>query len=241
MSRPIKNAAKAILPSKVYQPVAARWRSLRWTKLRRVTPLSRKFGTERGKPIDRYYIESFLIKHQSDVRGRVLEIGDPRYTQEFGGERVTTSDVLHAVSGNPLATIVADLADAPHILDKSFDCIIFTQVLQFIYDFRPVIHTLHRILDTNGVLLATFPGISQISRSDAKRWGDFWRFTSMSTQRLFATIFSAEGVTVETFGNVLSASAFLYGLTCQELLMDELNHWDEDYEVTVGVRAVRMS
>ena len=44
----------------------------------------------------------------------------------------------------------------------AFDCIIFTQTLHFIYDVRLAIQTLHRILKPGGVLLATFPGISQI-------------------------------------------------------------------------------
>ena len=49
--------------------------------------------------------------------GRVLEIGDDEYTRRFGGDRVERSDVLHVEEGNPQATIVADLADAPQIPD----------------------------------------------------------------------------------------------------------------------------
>ena len=58
-------------------------------------PVSRTFGFERGKPIDRWYIERFLAAHAGDVRGRVLEVAEPTYTQWYGGGEVTSSDVLH--------------------------------------------------------------------------------------------------------------------------------------------------
>lgn len=59
----------------------------------------------RGQPVDRHYIERFLSAHASDVRGAVLEVGDNEYTRRFGGERVTTSDVLHVETGHPGATM----------------------------------------------------------------------------------------------------------------------------------------
>src|SRR6266581_3322407 len=74
----------------------------------RLEPTSRKFGFDRGSPIDRYYIESFLACHAVDVHGRVLEVGDDTYARKFGGERVGKVDVIHAAKGNPKATIMAD-------------------------------------------------------------------------------------------------------------------------------------
>jgi hypothetical protein len=85
----------------------------------------------------------------------------------------------------------------------------------------------------------TVPGFSQISRYDAERWGDFWRFTSMSVERLFAEVFPDERVTIEVFGNVLAATAFLHGLAAEELSPGELDHRDPDFEVTIAVRAER--
>ena len=49
--------------------------------LRRTRPLSNDFGYDRGTPVDRYYIERFLAQHRSDVRGRVLEVKEPIYTE----------------------------------------------------------------------------------------------------------------------------------------------------------------
>src|SRR5262245_54268962 len=58
-----------------------RWRpgALRFGDLRRLSPVSRTFGFDRGLPIDRYYIESFLAEHALDIRGRTLEVADNAY------------------------------------------------------------------------------------------------------------------------------------------------------------------
>jgi len=208
--------------------------------MRRLTPVSRVFGFDRGQCIDRYYIENFLAHHANDIQGHVLEIGDDEYTKSFGGERVTRSDVLHAAEGNTKATIVADLTCANHIPTDTFDCIIFTQTLQFIYDVRAALRTLYRILKSGGVLLATFPGISQISRYDMDRWGDYWRFTTLSARRLFEEVFPPENVTVGAHGNVLVAVAFLHGLSAEELRREELDYHDPDYELIITVRALKV-
>jgi len=49
-------------------------------------PLSRAFGYDRGTPVGRYYIETFLAHRSSDIRGRVLEIGEDAYSRRFGGD-----------------------------------------------------------------------------------------------------------------------------------------------------------
>lgn len=205
--------------------------------LRRVTPVSRVHGTDRGSPVDRYYIEKFLSANAADVKGRVLEFDDDAYTRRFGGEKVSAGDVLHVEEGYEGATITADITDAPHIPVGTFDCIICTQTLMYIYEVRAAVMTLQRILKPGGVALITFPGISQISRFDMDRWGEFWRFTTLSAGRLFAEAFQPENVSVEAHGNVLSAAAFLYGLCAEELRPDELDHQDPDYEVLITVRA----
>jgi SAM-dependent methyltransferase len=206
--------------------------------LKRLAPVSREFGYDRGLPVDRYYIENFLARQHFDIRGHVLEIGDNLYTQRFGGDRVSRSDVLHVAEGNPQATIVADLTTGESIKSDSFDCIILTQTLHLIYEVRRALGTLRRILKPGGVLLATFPGISQIADDE---WGNYWcwGFTTLSARRLFEEVFPAANVRVEPFGNVLVAAAFLYGLATEEMLEEELNYKDRAYEVLITARAVK--
>jgi SAM-dependent methyltransferase len=206
--------------------------------LRRVTPISREFGYDRGLPVDRYYIENFLARNSNDIQGRSLEIGDDSYTRQFGGDRVTTRDVLHVKEGNPIATFVGDLTNADHIPSDAFDCFILTQTLHLVYDFRVALKTIYRILKPGGVILATVPGISQISIDE---WADYWcwSFTTLSARRLFEEFFGADNVQVETYGNVLSAIAFLEGLSFTELTKEELDHRDRCYEVLITIRAVK--
>lgn len=210
-----------------------------WANLRTLQPVSGLFGTDRGTPIDRYYIENFLQRNSGLIRGRVMEVGDPTYTRKFGGERVTQSDVLHAVAGNRKATLVGDLATGEGIPTNAFDCIVLTQVLPFLLDVPGAIRTCHAALKPGGTVLATVPGISQISRYDMDRWGDFWRFTSLSASKLFEAAFTGGAIDVQSFGNVLIATAFLQGMALHEVTPAELDHRDADYEVIITIRATK--
>ena len=208
--------------------------------LRRLEPVSREFGFDRGRVIDRYYIEYFLERCRPDVRGRVMEVGSDAYTRRFGGDKVSRADVLHISPGEPGATLHADLGSLECPLPRGvFDCVVLTQTLIFVPDFRQAVRNLHEILAPGGVLLATFPGLAQISRYDMDRWGDYWRFTDLSARKLFGEVFSPGNVQVETHGNVLAATAFLQGLAVEDLTPGELDHHDPDYQVVITVRAVK--
>ena len=204
--------------------------------LRRLTPIDGRFGYGRGQPVDRHYIEQFLAAHASDIYGTVLEVGDASYTRRFGGSRVIRSEVLSPQIREGV-TLVGDLSSGEGLTSDTFDCAVITQTLLLIYDVHAALTTLRRILKSGGVLLLTVPGICQIARADDERWGDFWRFTPRGTGRLVGDVFGADNTRVESRGNVLSATAFLYGLAAHELTPEELAHHDPDYPVTIAVRA----
>ena len=238
----LKSVVKKIVPRTIYAPILAWWRPLkaaRWRHLRRLTPVSRVFGLDRGQSIDRYYIERFLQKHTADICGCVLEIGNSTYIRQFGCQQVTCSEVLHVTPGNPAATVIGNFETGEGIPQERFDCVILTQTLPFIYDIKAAMANIYAALRPGGVVLATLCGISQISRYDMERWGDYWRFTSLSTRRLFEEVFPPANVTVEAYGNVLAATALLYGLASHELRTQELDFRDPDYEVSITVRAVK--
>lgn len=104
---------------------------------------------------------------------------------------------------------------------------------------RAALRTVARILKPDGVALVVVPGISQIARYDMDTWGEYWRFTSLSARLLFEEVFRPEDVTVSTYGNVLSATASLQGLISTELRREELDSYDRDYQVLIGIRAVK--
>jgi SAM-dependent methyltransferase len=202
-------------------------------------PASRQFAFDRGTPIDRFLIERFLEAHSTDIQGRVLEVAERGYTSRYGGHRVTRSDVLHAVAGNPEATIVGDLVTGRGLAWDAFDCLILTQTLHVIYDFHAAVKNVYRMLKPGGIALVTIPGISQISRYDADRWGDFWRMTPDAVRRLFGEAFPGEGIELETHGNVRMAAAYLYGLAVEEIPRSVLTEQDRDYPLLICIRAVK--
>ncbi|WP_276499282.1 glycosyltransferase [Pontibacter litorisediminis] len=206
--------------------------------LNRYLPLSTQFGYDRGGPVDRYYIENFLEQEAHCVRGRVLEIGDNAYTMRYGADNVTESDVLHVSEGNPKATLVGDISNAPHIPDNTFDCLILTQTLHLIYDFKEALHTCYRILKPGGALLLTVPYITPI---DYGEWEDvwYWSFTDKALKKLLQETFPGCTAEVEPHGNVFTATAFLYGMGLQEVPLDKLKYNDPHYQVTITVKAIK--
>jgi SAM-dependent methyltransferase len=211
-------------------------RPARLGTLRRTKPLSDHWGRDRGTPIDRYYIEGFLEREQSAIRGRVLEVLDAEYTRKFG-HGVDKSDVLDIDPENAAATFVADLATADAIPTGSFDCFILTQTLQYIYDVRSAIEHVHRVLAPGGTALCTLPSTSRIARSYLG--GEYWRFTVASARSLFAASFGDEQVRVESHGSVLTSIAFLAGMAAEELSRQELETTDPFFPLLITVTAQR--
>lgn len=208
--------------------------------LGRVTPISSIFGIDRGQPVDRYYIEAFLQTHAADIQGRCLEMGDAFYINKFGAGKPSQIDILHVTEGNPEATLVGDLTDGDHLPSDAFDCIIFTQSLQMIYDMHAALKTLHRMLKPGGVLLLTSHGISKIGRRLGRDdWGEYWHLTTQSLEALIRDDFPGAQSDVVSYGNVLSAVSYLHGLATEELDPSELDSLDPDFEVIVAARVVK--
>jgi SAM-dependent methyltransferase len=204
--------------------------------IRRTTPLSDHWGRERGTPIDRYYIERFLAAERGAIRGRVLEVMNPEYTDRFGAA-VERSDVLDIDSSNASATIVADLAAADEIPNELFDCFVLTQTLQYVYDLEAAVGHAHRILRPGGTLLCTVPTVSRIAHRTLGT--EYWRLTALACERLFGDAFANGRVDVRAHGNVLTAVAFLVGIAAEELSPRELDLVDPFFPVLVTVRATK--
>lgn len=205
--------------------------------LKRLRPLDPTFGRMRGKPIDRYYIEKFLKSNAKAIKGHVLEFENDTYTRRYGKAQVTKSDVLHLDEGNPSATLVGDLTKGDFLTDDTFDCIICTQTLMFIYDYKKAMETLCRILKPGGTLLLTVPSIAQICPQDGASWDDYWRFTPASIRTLFLEYFGKQKISIEGYGNVFSAVSLLHGIAVEELSEEELDRYDPQFPLILSVKA----
>lgn len=197
-------------------------------------PISKVFGFDRGLPIDRYYIEKFLSENRQLIKGVTLEIAESTYTKKFGGKKVKKALVFNVKKGRAKMDIIGNLVTGEGIKENLVDCFIMTQTLPFIYAIHSAVKNAVKILRPGGSLLVTVPGITQISRYDMSRWGQYWSFTDLSLRKLFEEVVPSSFIDIKTYGNVKSASYFLYGFAQHELTREELEYHDPDYQLIIG-------
>jgi SAM-dependent methyltransferase len=198
-----------------------------------IAPVSNQFGLERGQPIDRFYIEQFLAANADCIKGRVVEIAENTYTLKYG-KAVVQSEILHVDPTAANATLIADLTQPDSVPENIADAFICTQTLNFIYDVNSAVCGIHKLLKPNGKALITVAGLSQVSRFDMDRWGDYWRFTDKSLRRLLAAHFEEADIDITTFGNAHSATMFLQGIVMEEVDKRKIGVQDPDYQMVIG-------
>jgi len=184
-----------------------------------VKPLSDVFGLDRGTPLDRVFIDRFLCQHREIISGDCLEVEESLYTRKFGQPGCVANVLKYTstVGGSEKCEIVADLTQPESVPKAKFDTFICTQTLNFIFDLNPVIVSIHKLLKPGGYALITVAGISQISRYDYERWGDYWRFTDQSLLKLLSQCFDESNCIIESYGNVATACLFLQGFAYEDI------------------------
>ncbi len=197
-------------------------------------PLSRRFGLEYGKAVDRFYIESFLNENRKYIRGNVMEIAENTYTNMFG-KNVKHAYSLH-VNGWGHDCIKGNLETGEGIIEGSIDCLICTQTLECILDTEKVIKNIYKLLKSNGTALITVAGIKQISLYDYYNWGEYWRFTKQTLGKMFSRVFEREKVEVFSYGNIKTTFAMLYGVCQEELSSKDFEYNDEQFPLIVAAK-----
>jgi len=127
------------------------------------------------------------------------------------------------------------VTEIPNIPSESHDCVIcILQLRTFRVD--EAIGQLHRILKPSGVLLAVLPGV--VLRSSVADENDYWRYTFLAAQRLFAQRFS-QSLEVRAVGNVVTALAALHDLPADHLEEADFLRDDPQQQLLIMVRAVK--
>ena len=75
--------------------------------------------------------------------------------------------------------------------------------------------------------------LGQLSLYDYHNWGEYWRFTDQSMRKLFAEVFADHNIIVQSWGNIKTAIAYLYGLCAEDLKEEDFAFQDEQYPVIV--------
>jgi SAM-dependent methyltransferase len=196
-------------------------------------PAGGRYAYGRGSTVDRRYIETFLSNNRELIRGRCLEVGDSRYTNHFGGSHVQSLDVLDIDPTNDKATILGDLQDLRMVEDESYDCVIVTQVLQYLRDPSAGVREIRRILAPGGSALVTVPTMAPVDpESD-----DVQRFMPLGVQNLFAAQFDSSSTVVRCYGNLLTGLAYWAGLAQEDLPKRAWSDDDAVYPVVITVLA----
>jgi SAM-dependent methyltransferase len=167
----------------------------------------------------------------------VLEVRDRRYTQRFGGAGVTQSDVVDIDAENADATIIADLALRGSLPDERFDCLIVIQTLQYVDDPAAAVANVWAAMAPGGTVLLTVPCLQRID-PDAPEI-DRWRFTPNGLEHLVRSAAAGGDFEVVGYGNLLASTAFLMGLSAQELRQSELEANDPDFPLVACARVRR--
>lgn len=210
----------------------------RWGSLRTARPFSENYGLDRGTPVDRMFIDTFLGRHSHLIRGRVLEVGRDVYSTRHGGTDVTDLEILDIDPHNGSATLVADL-DQPGALPMArYDCAVITQTLQYVAEPPMAVANLHSCLARGGALLVTVPGITRVDPG-AGRSVDRWRFTPQGLGDLLTTTFGTHRVSCVAHGDLHTATAFLYGLAAEDIGLAAGDDRTSDFAVVVCGSAMR--
>jgi len=199
-------------------------------------PDGEQHGASRGKHIDRRYIEEFVAENREAIRGRCLEIREAQYIEQFGGPDVKSVDILDINPANDRATVIGDLQNLSLVKDGTYDCVIATQVMQYLQDPSYGARELHRVLAPGGTALVSCPTMSPVNLDN---WPDRWRFMPAGVRDLFAAHFGPDNVEVKSYGNLLTGLGFWAGLAQQDLPRKAWTFDDASYPVIVTVRATR--
>ena len=202
--------------------------------LRRTHPISRS-PTDRGSPVDRYYIERFLEENRRFIRGNCLEVMNPNYVRRFG-HGVTHVDLLDIKRDNPEATIYGDLRRLDQVPDATYDCFILTQVFQYIDDVEAAVRETVRVLKPGGTALVTLPALHKL---ESPTYSHYWRFTPLSAKFLFGKHVPDDHLHIQSWGNVLVGMAFWVGLAREDLRRKHLDRHDPAYPCTITVRVTK--
>ena len=198
------------------------------TFLSTTEPVSRWFGLDRGTAIDRYYIEKFLYEESKKLTGAklVLEVEDDKYSKAYFPR--AEHDILDFLEG-------MDLTKPETLPQDKYDVFICTQTFHHIFDVKQAVYGAWSLLKPGGVMLSSVCGCATKIYRDPE-YDHYWGFTDTGYERLLREQFG-EGVRVKGYGNVMAATAFIQGVSLEEIDASLLDKNDSDFAVCICAAA----
>jgi hypothetical protein len=202
----------------------------RWGNLRVTEPFSSNWGIDRGTPVDRFFGDRFFAENRHLIRGKVLEIQNPVYTERYG-VGVQQADSVD-IDGQFGPTIVCDLAKAEGVIPSdAYDCFLLPYTLLVVKDLEGALRNAMRIVKPGGTVLATTSVLTPVFAE----YPEYWRMTENGWRELLARVWPGCEVDVRTHGNCVAAVASILGLAQEELRTEELERQDQRYPVLISI------
>jgi len=202
----------------------------RWGNFRRTSPFSTIYGSDRGTPLDRFYLHRFLEKNRKLITGDVLEIQISTYTGRYGNG-VARADTID-IEAKSKPTFLCDLAESePLIQSSSYNCFLMPNTLQNLRNIEGCLTQALRVLKPGGVILASTACFVPLTPDVP----DYWRLTTSGWKEITAKTWPGCEVEIESHGNCLAATAAMMGIAMEELSEEELTHHDPRFPVLTTI------
>jgi SAM-dependent methyltransferase len=218
-------------------------RRLRCLQFRRLQPIGN--GRQRGTPIVRYYWDSFLRQHQTDIYGIALEIGTTATIRRYGEQEVTEAHAIDLTAHSPEVTVTADLSRADPVPSDRYDCFINQFTMHLIFNVKAALYHSIRILKPGGVLLVNFPCVDYyFPRGLDMGTGEplflYWWFTPIQVENLLRGLGLGENdYSLQIYGNLFTRIAYQMNLPAEELTRRELKTADPGQPLLICARVVK--
>jgi hypothetical protein len=202
----------------------------RWGNLRRTVPFSATYGFERGTPIDRYYLHTFLAQQQTLITGDVLEVQTDAYTHRFGRgvRRADTFDIVPS----PDVTYGCDFSHCEGTIpDRAYDCLLLPNTLPHFRELERALSNAIRVVRPGGTILASAAGLLPLT-GDVP---EYWRLSPDGWRECLSAAWPGATLEIAGHGNCLAALAAQLGLALEELTHAELDVLDPRYPVLTTI------
>ena len=194
------------------------------------------WGYRRGTPVGRVYIDMFLNKYRECIRGDIMEVAETTYSERFCQKNDTTSfTAIHVEKKEGCRQ--ANLETGEGFYKEEFDTMIITQTLAYIYNLNEVINTIYRSLKQGGHCFVTVTDIGHMGSIETEKYGAFWGFHRAGIAKLFTEVFGENNVMIESYGNLKTVVAQLYGICAEDLDKKIINKKDDRYPMIIGIVA----
>jgi SAM-dependent methyltransferase len=192
-------------------------------------PFCPQFGSFRGTPIDRYYLDKFILEIREKVTGKTLEVGGKRENHQLYDFRKASPYLTMDLEGKGL-DIVADAHDTNAVAENSLDSIVIFNVLEHCERPWVVVGNIHRWLKDGGQVFCMVPNAQRVHRLPK----DFWRILPDAMDSLFSGFAQRQ---LYVYGNPLTVVAAHVGISAEELTTAELDDFHESYPIATCIHA----